>query len=176
MQDFFNFAEKAGGFFTSSDSENTQYTGVGVLPFRHSILPAPSTVFRFPYSMCDLRSQLTRALLVSRSINILSTFVVTLPRRMLIFLSQSLCRLRLSKTPMRTTVLQTQRSSSPHMGARSCALCSSALLVSRQSLPSRTSSSYSRPSSQRHRWRAKNGFLISCMGSVSFLTCVPRVD
>jgi hypothetical protein len=57
-QDFFNFVEKVGGFFSSSDSENTYY----VLPSRHSILSAPSTVFRFPYSMCGLRSQPTRAL------------------------------------------------------------------------------------------------------------------
>jgi len=68
------------------------------------------------------------------------------------------------------TISRTRRSSSstPMVG-RSCALYSSALLPSRRSLLSRTLSSYSQPSSQKHRWKAKNGFWMSCMGSVSSL-------
>jgi hypothetical protein len=85
VQDFFNFVEKVGVFLVLI-LKLLIIQVVGVLPFRHSILSAPSTVFRFPYSMCGLRSQLTRALLISRSINILSAFVVTLPHRTLTFL------------------------------------------------------------------------------------------
>jgi hypothetical protein len=78
------------------------------------------------------------------------------------------CRPRWSKIPTRTTISQTQRTfSSTLMVEWSCALCSSVLLAFRRSQLSRISSSYSRSSSQKHRWRAKIGSWMSYMGFVS---------
>lgn len=81
-------------------------------------------------------------------------------RALTIFFCELLSRLRLSETPRRTTISPTQKGfSSTLTDGRSYAHCLLALRVSRQSQPFQTSSSCSRPSSPRCRWKASSGSL-----------------
>jgi hypothetical protein len=151
---------------------------VGVLPLRHNILSAPSSVFWWSRSMCNIRSQLTRALLPGRCINIFSMYLWRCDGRLDLTLFRipiSFCRRHWSKILRRATILRMLRSfSSTRMAGRSCVPCSSVLPAFRQSQLSQISSSYFRPSSRKHHWKARNGFWMCYMGSVlSFSLFIP---
>jgi hypothetical protein len=102
-----------------------------------------------------------------------STFLVRSSYRVIVsarsdaFLCELLSRVRLSETRKRTMISLTRRSSSSTLtDGRSYVRCLLALPVSRQSQPSQTSSSYSRPLSQKRHWKANNGFSRSYTGLV----------